>query len=381
MMKLGFLVNPVSGLGGSVGLKGTDGADVVRQALARGAEPRAGARALTALSALAAVGGRFSLHTPPGRMGEDIAREAGIPTKVLPGAWGRARGALTDTLPADTVAAARALLDAGVSLLLFAGGDGTARDVMDAVGESVPVLGIPAGVKMHSGVFATDPRTAGLLARDWVEGRIRQTERCEVMDIDEAAFRDGRVSASLYGYMKIPLNRGRTQGGKVSSPQDMHAAQGIGRAVAEGMLPGRLYIVGPGSTTAAVMDALHLPNTLLGVDLVMDNRLVAADVGEGEVLARLEGDVQAKIVVTPIGGQACLFGRGNQQVSPRVLRRVGKENILIVATQAKLGTFYGGRLLLDTGDEETDRWLQGFYRVLVGYRKETVFPVGGAAES
>ncbi len=197
------------------------------------------------------------------------------------------------------------------------------------------------------------------------------------MDIDEAAFRDGRVSASLYGYMVIPLNRGRTQGGKVASPRDLNAAGGIGRAVAEGMLPGRLYIIGPGSTTAAVMDALRLPNTLLGVDLVQDNRLIAADVGEREILARLEGDVPAKIVVTPIGGQACLFGRGNQQISPRVLRRVGKENILIVATQAKLGTFYGGRLLVDTGDEETDCWLQGYYRVQVAYRQETVFPVGG----
>lgn len=377
MIKVGFLVNPVSGLGGSVGLKGTDGACVVRQALAQGAVPRAGTRALTALKALLAIRDQFILYTPSGHMGEDIAREAGLAPTLLPGVCARARGALTDTLPSDTVDAAGAMRNVGVSLLLFAGGDGTARDVMDAVGESIVVIGIPAGVKMHSGVFATDPRTAGLLARDCIEGRIRETERCEVMDIDEVAFRDGRVSACLYGYMTIPLNRGRTQGGKVSSPRDLHAAGGIGRAVAEGMLPGWLYIIGPGSTTAAVMDALHLPNTLLGVDLVMDGRLVAADAGEREIVARLEEDVKAKIIVTPIGGQACLFGRGNQQISPWVLRRVGKENILIVATQAKLGTFYGGRLLVDTGDEEIDRWLRGYYRVQVGYRQETVFPVGG----
>ncbi len=375
MIRIGLIVNPVSGLGGSVGLKGTDGEEVVREALARGAVPRANIRAQKALLPLVAVQDRFVLYTPPGLMGEDTAKKAGLNTVVIENRCSR-EGGLSSTKSSDTVAAARSMKKAGVTLILFAGGDGTARDVMDAVHESVTVIGIPAGVKMHSGVFASDPQNAGLLARDWVEGRTSATTRSEVMDIDELAFRDNRLSAQLYGYMTIPLNRKRTQGGKVSSPKNPHAVEGIGRAIAEQMLPGTLYVIGPGSTTAAVMDALDLPNTLLGVDLVQDRKLVASDVTEKDILARISPDIEVRIVVTPIGGQAYLFGRGNQQISYEVIRRVGKDHIHIVATQAKLGTFVGCHLRVDTGDEDTDKWLAGFYRIQVGYREETVFKVG-----
>ncbi|MCL2164501.1 MAG: ATP-NAD kinase family protein [Oscillospiraceae bacterium] len=374
MKRIGFLINPISGLGGSVGLKGTDGAETVRKALDQGAKPKAAERALTTLKSLQPVKNQFTLLTPNGLMGESVALEAGLSPIVLRDVCKNAVGLLTDTTFQDTVAAARIMKD-NADLIIFTGGDGTARNVMDAIGTSVVCIGVPAGVKMHSGVFATTPQSAGLLVREFVEGRIRQFEECEVMDIDENAFRDGRVSASLYGYMTIPFSRGRTQGGKVSNPQDLQATEGIGRSVSEEMQPDCLYIVGPGSTTAAVMKALCLPNTLLGVDLVKDRRLVASDVGEKEILVQLKKSNKAKIIVTPIGGQACLFGRGNQQISPDVLYKTGKENIIIVATKAKIQTFYGGNLLVDAGNEEANKWLKGYYRVIVAYRQETVMSV------
>jgi predicted polyphosphate/ATP-dependent NAD kinase len=248
---------------------------------------------------------------------------------------------------------------------------------MDAIGETVTVVGIPAGVKMHSGVFAADPRNAGLLAKEYLEGKARTTVSCEVMDIDEEAFRENRLSAQLYGYMKIPQSRGRTQGGKVSSPKSLHEVEGIGMAIADKMEADVLYIIGPGSTTVSIMEAIGIPYTLLGIDLVINKQLIAADVTEKRILESLGFQTKAKIVVTPIGGQAYLFGRGNQQISPEVIRQVGKENIVIVATRAKLATFSGSFLRVDTGDPELDRELSGYYRVQVDYREETVFRVGG----
>lgn len=375
MLKVGFLINPVSGLGGSVGLKGTDGPEIIKKALIAGAEPKAAERALMALKALLPIKERFILYTPQGLMGEFTALEAGITPVVLTGVCGNASGRLTDTTRRDTADAAEAMLGE-VDLLIFAGGDGTARDVMDAVGSNLVVIGIPAGVKMHSAVFTVTPRAAGELAYEYLEGRIHQTVECEVMDIDETAFRDGMVSASLYGYMTIPLNRSRFQGGKVASSGDLQATKAIGCGICEGMLPGWLYIIGPGSTTAAVMEALDLPNTLLGVDLVKDRQLIVKDAGEKEILAQLEKNENAKIIVTPIGGQACLFGRGNQQISSHVISKVGKENIIIVATKAKIQSFYGKSLLVDTGVDETDQLLRGYYRIRIAYRQETVLPVG-----
>ncbi|MGA0121568.1 MAG: ATP-NAD kinase family protein, partial [Gaiellales bacterium] len=144
---IGLVVNPVAGLGGAVGLKGTDG--LVEEALARGAVPRASDRAAAAIAALPAD---VPVATAAGAMGEDALQRAGrTPALLVPG------GALTTTAD-DTRQAVRALADAGVELLLFAGGDGTARDVCAAVGDATPALGIPAGVKIQSAAFAESPR-------------------------------------------------------------------------------------------------------------------------------------------------------------------------------------------------------------------------------
>ena len=281
--KLGLIVNPIAGMGGSVGLKGTDTAAILSEARARGAEPQAAQRAAVVLDALAAARPGLELLCAPGEMGERIARDAGL-RPIVVGA--PAQG---ETGAADTRAAAEAMAVAGARLILFAGGDGTARDMAAALDDRdrVPVIGVPAGVKMHSAVYATSPRAAADLALRALTQDIEARPR-EVMDIDEEAFRAGAVSARLYGYMPVPYAPDLTQNVKAGGVSgDREALCSIAAEIAGRMEPGRLYILGPGTTTRAVMEALHLPKTLLGVDLVRDGALLVADATEGDILRAL----------------------------------------------------------------------------------------------
>ena len=269
-------------MGGSVGLKGTDTAAILSEARARGAEPQAAQRAKVVLDALAAARPGLELLSAPGEMGEWIARDAGL-CPIVVGA--PAEG---ETGAADTRAAAEAMAVAGARLILFAGGDGTARDMAAALDDRdrVPVIGVPAGVKMHSAVYATSPRAAADLALRALTQDIEARPR-EVMDIDEEAFRAGAVSARLYGYLPVPYAPDLTQNMKAGGVSgDREALCGIAAEIAGRMEAGRLYILGPGTTTRAVTDALDLPKTLLGVDLVRDGTVIAADASEGRYHSR-----------------------------------------------------------------------------------------------
>jgi predicted polyphosphate/ATP-dependent NAD kinase len=283
------------------------------------------------------------------------------------------------TTPADTEQAARDLLAAGVDLILFAGGDGTARNICNAVGDLVPVIGVPAGVKIHSAVYATTPAAAGDVAALYLHERpagVRLREG-EVMDIDEDAFRDNRVSARLYGYMTVPYARGLTQSAKAGGVAgEERALNDIATEVVAGMEPGALYILGPGTTTRTVMERLGLPKTLLGVDAVRDGALAGADLTEGELLALVAAAPVAHIVVTVIGGQGHIFGRGNQQISPAVIRRVGAGGITVIATQTKLLSLEGRPLLVDTGDPALDAELGGYAKVVTALGERTMYKVG-----
>jgi predicted polyphosphate/ATP-dependent NAD kinase len=368
--KLGFIVNPIAGMGGRVGLKGTDGPGTVERARALGAEPRSPERARLALSIVREkAGDRVEIVTGPGELGESVARAAGFAPTVV-GELGSGQ-----TTAADTERIARALVDAGVDLIMFAGGDGTARNIRDAIGEALPVIGIPTGVKIHSAVYATHPRTAGELAANVLLRGAIKTRAAEVMDIDETAFRAGRVSATLYGYLLVPNERTLLQGLKAGSGGGEQAELGgIGAEVAKRMGDGALWILGPGTTTRAVAEQLGIEKTLLGVDLVSRGEVIARDLTESALLAYLDG-VPARLVVTPIGGQGFLFGRGNQQLSAEVIRRIGRENIHIVATSAKLAALRGAPFLVDTGDPAIDAQLAGYTRVITGLGKETVYKI------
>lgn len=363
--KLGLIVNPVAGIGGRVGLKGSDGEEIQQRALELGAVPQAQQRAAQALERLLPLSSQIELVSYPREMGEDTARECGFAPmamgSIVPG----------QTTAEDTRRAAREMRQQGVDLLLFAGGDGTARNIYEAIGEDLVVLGIPAGVKIHSAVYATHPAAAGDLAALYLQGRAEGLREAEVMDIDEGAFRQGSLSARLYGYLRIPVWTGLVQSQKVPSTGEEASVASIAFDVAESMESDCLYILGPGTTTRAIASELGVSKTLLGVDVVLDRELVAADANEAQLLALLEG-CRAKIVVTPIGGQGFLFGRGNQQLSPRVIQAVGRENIVVVSTPDKLHALGHQPLLVDTGDPALDQMLGGYLLVVTGYNERAV---------
>ncbi|SFH48532.1 Predicted polyphosphate-or ATP-dependent NAD kinase [Palleronia marisminoris] len=367
---MGFIVNPLAGLGGPVGLKGTDGDDIVREALRRGAFPVAQQKAVEALMRLSTIVPSLRVVAAGGAMGEDAASDAGF----LPSVIHRPHG--VPSTRSDTISAAAAMAHHGVDLILFAGGDGTARDILAAVGDRVPVLGVPAGVKMHSAVFATSANSAGLLAASFLAHEPATRLRdAEVMDLDEDAIRTDRVSARLFGYARSPYERRLAQNAKAGGgPGEDAALDATARQVASAMRPGRLYILGPGTTTRRVSDALALPSTLLGVDAVLDGEIVGLDLGESELLRQMKGH-EAHIIVGVLGGQGSLFGRGNQQISAEVIRRTGRERITVIASIEKLIALSGAPLRVDTGDAETDAMLSGHFHVETAPGRRTLVRV------
>jgi len=372
-LHIGLVVNPLAGLGGSLGLKGSDG-QILRDrlpGLSAAQRHRALDRVERALQPLVAAGDAVLFSTWAGEMGAEALATLGLAHSVLGQADEKPSSAL------DTRAAARSLCEAGIDLLLFAGGDGTARDICDVVDSRIPVLGIPAGVKMHSGVFAVSPEAAGELLLQLVRGGLVGLTPREVRDIDEEAFRRDRVRSRFYGEMLVPGEGHYLQHTKVGGRESPElAADDIADWLVEQLEPGRTYLVGPGSTTAALMARLDLPNTLLGVDVVRDGALVAADADEAMLLEQLAGAPgEATIVVTVIGGQGNLFGRGNQQFSPEVIRRVGLDNIVIIAAKSKIAALEGRPLLVDTNDPALDRELCGWRTVITGYEDRILYRV------
>lgn len=361
MKTIGLIINPIAGMGGRVGLKGTDGlADRARKL---GAPALSGLKTARALSAL---NKDLYLVTPPGVMGEECAAKAGFTPEVIPL---KIDG---HTSADDTIKAVRFMAARKVDLILFAGGDGTARDIYRASGESIPVIGIPAGVKIHSPVFAQTPEKAGELARMFVEEKIRSLVEKEVLDIDEAAYRSGKVATKLSGYLHVPDDKRFLQNRKAATQVSQKATQNlIALDIIDRMQTDVIYLIGPGSTTRPILENLKLPCSLLGVDIIRNQSLVFKDAAEADILKTIAGH-SFKIVITPIGGQGYLFGRGSHQFSPQILKKAGKENIMVAATIEKIGSLQGRPFLLDTGDRETDRLLSGYIRVITGYRQEMV---------
>ena len=372
MFRLGLIVNPLAGLGGAAGLKGSDGAGIVTEARRRGASPRAPARVRRCLDLLHDRRAEIELLTWDGDMGADVARAAGFSPTVL----GAPAAAESDA--EDTVAAARALAAADVDLILFAGGDGTARDICRALPDARPVLGIPAGVKMHSGVYAVSPEAAATVIRQLLAGDLVALEAGEVRDIDEAELRAGRVNSRWFGELQVPAEPRWVQqtkvGGRESEPLVLEEiAAWVGERIQEATVED-YWVIGPGSTTAAVMAWLGLPNTLLGVDLVRGGELIASDLDAETLLART-ADAPVWIVLTVIGGQGHLLGRGNQQLSPELVRRAGRERLLVVATRSKLAALEGRPLQVDSNDPALDRELSGYLPVITGYDDRVLYPV------
>ena len=357
MKTLGFLVNPISGMGGSVGLKGTDG--LYEKALELGAEKVSKKRAEIFFESLGPVKD-VKFLVPSGEMGEDLIKNKNLDYEIIYNTQG-----LTNRQ--DTLKTLEEFKKRKVELIIFCGGDGTARDIYESIGLEIPVVGMPAGVKMFSSVFAINPKAASDLVKAFLEGSSKYKDS-DVLDIDEESYRADKFKMQLYGYLKTPYIPNLIQDAKaVFEGQDENMAkEGIAVFASEFMSDGSLYIVGAGSTTAKIAEVMGLKKTMLGVDLIKDEKLIANDVNEKAILDYIKNEKSVKIIVSPIGAQGFVFGRGNQQISSEVLRKVGKENIIIIATPQKLeNTPF---LLVDTGDNELDKELSGKTLVVCAYR-------------
>lgn len=369
MKKVGLLINPIAGMGGRVGLKGTDGVDIIELAQERGAIPESSNKAVKALKQLLPLRDECLFLVAEGSMGEMAVREVGLPYKIIykPGTDG--------TSVTDSIELMNQFKRMAIDLLLFAGGDGTARDVVDTIGLSIPVVGIPTGVKIHSPIFAITPEAAGRLAIDYLSDAIRDVIEKEVIDIEETAFRRDEIVTDVFGYLNVPNNQTQLQNLKSPSTQDDAAAQvSAALQVIDDMVDGVYYIVGSGSTTHRVLEELELSGTQLGVDIVKDGFLIAKDVSESEIL-KIIGDKPIKLIVTPMGGQGYLLGRGNQQLSDKVLAHIEKDDIIILSTHGKMNTLFGRPLWIYTGNAEIDLKLRGYYKIVLGYGRYAIYKV------
>lgn len=377
-MRIGFVINPIAGMGGRVGLKGTDG--VVTQAVRMGASPIANARAREALAELRRLidpdpnPPTIAWLTCAGDMGADALRACGFD------AIDTVHTASADPSAEDTRIAVRKFIEAKTDLILFCGGDGTARDICVLTGEAMPVLGIPAGVKMYSGVFGVTPaRTAEILVR-FVKDEIG-TASVEILDLDEEKYRRGEWAVRLHMTARTPFEPSYSQAAKAlfSSQDDAAVKDDISAYLREEIEaePDTLYLLGPGSTIEAIGRALGLDKTLLGIDAAVAGRLVGKDLNEQQILALLDRYPRRKLILSPIGAQGFVLGRGNQQLSPEAVRRIGIANIVVAAIPAKLART--PVLRFDTGDAALDAELISvkYLPVIVGYRRTRLVKTAG----
>lgn len=369
-MRIGFVVNPIAGMGGSVGLKGTDG-NALEEAIRRGAKPVApyvAQRFIDALTQLCSSTCReLSFVTAPGAMGEDYLRHRGFNYVTVPHAIG------SRTSARDTIVCTSMMLSIGVDVVVFVGGDGTAKDVASVVDLHTPILGVPSGVKMYSGVFAISPEAAARILYDAYLGHAEVVE-AEVADIDEDAFRQDRLAVKLYAIVKT------IKSGSLIAPQkdvvlgDEEAKKAIAKYFIEELLDNEtLYLLGPGSTVKAIADAIGVSKTLLGVDAIIGRRVLGLDLWGPQLLDLVKRFSKRKLVLTPIGGQGFLVGRGNKQLTPEILRHFTKSDLIVVATPSKISRLH--YLIVDTGDPELDKCFAGYHRVITGYREETIIRI------
>lgn len=352
MMKAGFIINPIAGMGGKVGLKGTDG--VIEEAVKRGATPVAPEKAEKFLRALKK---EFKFYTCSSSMGENIFKKLKKSAEVV-------YHSPEVTTAEDTKKASEILAEI-VDLIIFVGGDGTACDIFDVVNAKVPIIGVPAGVKMYSAVFAFTPADAAEIVEEFERDKV---EEREIVDIDEEALRNGELKIKLKGYALTPFHE-KIQSGKEVLSDD--GKEEIVAWVVENMDRETVYIIGGGSTTFEIKKAIGIDGSFLGIDVVRGNKLLCRDAGEKEIKKFL--DKKSKIIVSPLGGHGFIFGRGNQPISPEILKKVGKENIIIVSTKNKLNKLKN--LKVDTGDEEVDEMLRGYMEVITGYKEKRIMRV------
>ncbi len=347
-------------MGGKVALKGTDGTDALKLALLRGAKKVSPHRASLALKRLLPFKDKFQIFTPKGAMGEDLLNKTLLPYSTLENFDPQ-----ISTNANDTIGVVEKFVELKLDLIVFAGGDGTACDICINKSLNIPVIGIPSGVKMHSAVFGINPERSGDLVTEYIEGKPMEYIKAEIMDIDESTLRKGIVSTKLSGFLTTPYKRSFSQSAKSSSsPSDRAVQMAICQQIFASMEQDISYLIGPGTTFDPLYDLLQIENTLLGFDLIRNQKLIQSDLTENDILSLNHRPLH--LILTPIGGQGHILGRGNQQISPQVLKNIENDNIIIAATSQKLASLKGKPLLIDTGDELMNKRLKGYKKVITG---------------
>jgi predicted polyphosphate/ATP-dependent NAD kinase len=370
VLRVGLIVNPVAGLGGPAALKGSDAPDTSIKAAALGLTSQVPERVLNALGLLKPHAPQIEFFCASGVMGQNLLIEAGHRHRVC-------YQCTEPTCSEDTFLAAQCLLEVGIDILLFAGGDGTARDVQRAVKDKQTVLGIPAGVKMHSGVFAVTPKAVASVLESLLSHRLVAVRLAEVRDIDEASYAQGRVITRHFGDVLIPDDQLLVQSVKCSGLQDDEIALGeIAAYISETLEDDVLYVLGSGGSLQNIKRALGVEaSTLLGIDLWFNGECIAKDVSEPELYTYLKKYHDARLLISVIGGQGVVLGRGNQQLSARVLNKIGISNLQFVSTQQRLQALEGRALLVDSGDDKLDAAMSGYHKVLCGYEDFVLYEV------
>ncbi len=366
---IGLIINPISGMGGSVGLKGTDGKHILQKAIELGAKPNAINRTKELLKELTSVKSKLKIITCPGMMGASAFKEININFNyeiIVNSIFKEDEGIFDTTAEYTKISAEEMKKIEDLRLIIFVGGDGTARDILNAVNKEKPCIGIPAGVKIYSSVFALNPNIASSLIMQFLWDEIPLKES-EVLDIDEEEYRKGKLISKIYGYLLVPFNPDFTQYSKMGTPDsDLNNQERIAKRIIELVEKDIYYLIGPGTTTKAITDTLNEKKTILGVDLLFNNKIIAYDLNEQQILENIEKK-QVKIITSLIGRQGFLFGRGNLQFTPQVLRIIGPKNIIIISTRFKLQNIPNQIIRLDTRDPELDMHMKGLYKIIIDY--------------
>ena len=378
MVRLGLLVNPDAGLGGRLGLKGSDGQ--AEYARSKGANDRSGPRVKDTLEHFANLHREISditWFTSEGRMGTDW-----VPKNIQIGDFITIHQSSDITTVSDTSELVTSLIESNIDLLVYAGGDGTTRDIISALeslGKSeTPVIGIPCGVKMHSGCFASSPKAGAEVLSAWLNGDLLISST-EVLDLDEERYRNGEWIVRLYAEAKTPASPRWMQGAKmrVEATGEDEIIEGLADHVRELLITdNRLIIWGSGGTLRTISNMIGFQGTVLGIDASIGFQQIGTDLNEKQLLNLLSthsGEVT--LLLSPMGGQGFLIGRGNLQLSPDVLREIDITNVLGVVTPAKLLSVR--RLRIETGDIDLDQKFaeKKYLKVLQGYRTTRVLPI------
>ncbi|MFX1574009.1 MAG: ATP-NAD kinase family protein [Promethearchaeota archaeon] len=364
---IGLIINPISGMGGTVGLKGTDGRSILKQAINLGATPRATNRTVDFLKGIESIKNKLLFVTCPGIMGEKVLKEMNFNYETIQDILFEKCDTILDTTPEYTKLAAKIMMnDKSIEIIIFVGGDGTARDIQSVIKKHKPCLGIPAGVKIYSSAFALNPIDASNLLTQFLCDEIPLKES-EVLDIDEEQYRVGQLVSKFYGYLLTPFNPDFSQFSKIGTPKsDLNNQERIANRIIEILEDNVYYLLGPGTTVKSITDKLHQTKTLLGIDLLLNKKIISKDLNEQQILEHVKAK-KVKIITSIIGRQGFIFGRGNLQLSPMVLKEVGCKNFIIVATRFKLQSIPNIILKLDTRDPKLDNKMKGLYRIIIDY--------------